>query len=156
MSAPVQCMHRAVLQVMDQQIPGPAGPLTLRLYWPVDAPNLPVLVWFHGATSSLDPKISLGSWNQGAKGAVIMCIAGGGFAFGSLDSHDSICRAYANAFEALVVSVAYRLAPEDPFPAGLEDCYAATCWVISRSQWQRLRSLCPCEVETFEGFSCVA
>ena len=60
-----------------------------------------------------------------------MCPAGGGFAFGSLDSHDSICRAYADAFKALVVSVAYRLAPENPFPAGLEDCYAATSWVKS-------------------------
>ena len=123
-----RCLHHALLQVMDQQIPGPAGPLTLRLYWPVDAPELPVLVWFHGVTSFLAVTMPI-TGCEGCSVCCDMCHAGGGFAFGSLDSHDSICRAYADAFRALVVSVAYRLAPENPFPAGLEDCYAATRWV---------------------------
>ena len=89
------------MQVREQQIPGPAEPIPVRVYRPLAEPNLRTLVWFHG----------------------------GGFAHGSLDSHDSICRAYAKAFEAVVVSVAYRLSPEHPFPAGLDDCYAATAWV---------------------------
>ena len=90
-----------VMQVRELQIPGSGASIPVRIYRPLAWPRLPTLVWFHG----------------------------GGFAHGSLDSHDSICRAYAQAFEAVVVSVAYRLAPEHPFPAGLEDCYAATAWV---------------------------
>jgi acetyl esterase len=54
---------------------------------------------------------------------------GGGFIGGDLDSHDGLCRELASASGALVVSVAYRLAPEAPFPAGLEDAYDATAWL---------------------------
>src|SRR4051812_37844774 len=54
---------------------------------------------------------------------------GGGFIGGDLDSHDRLCRELATASHALVLSVAYRLAPEAPFPAGLEDAYDATAWL---------------------------
>ncbi len=53
---------------------------------------------------------------------------GGGWVFGTLDTHDATCRALANASGSAILSVAYRLAPEDPFPAGLEDCYDALEW----------------------------
>jgi acetyl esterase len=56
---------------------------------------------------------------------------GGGFIGGDLDSHDSLCRELASASQTLVLSVAYRLAPEAPFPAGLEDAYDATAWLAN-------------------------
>ena len=54
---------------------------------------------------------------------------GGGFVVGSLDLYDADCRRIAAEVGAVVVSVDYRLAPEHPFPAPLEDCYAALVWV---------------------------
>jgi acetyl esterase len=90
----------AVDHVEDRTIPGPGGPLRVRVYRPDSAEPLPGLVWFHG----------------------------GGWAVGSLDSHDPVCRYLARTTPCCVVSVDYRLAPEDPFPAGLEDCWTATEW----------------------------
>ncbi len=52
-----------------------------------------------------------------------------GFCFGSISSHDAVARRYATSIPAVVISVDYRLAPEHKFPAGLQDCYAATLWV---------------------------
>jgi acetyl esterase len=53
---------------------------------------------------------------------------GGGFVFCDLDSHDGLCRNLANLIPAVVVSVAYRLAPEDRWPAAAEDVFAVTQW----------------------------
>jgi acetyl esterase len=92
-----------VASMQDITTEGPGDDLTLRLYRPEtnrEGP-LPVLVFLHG----------------------------GGFVIGDLDSHDNICCALANRAECLVVSVEYRLAPEHPFPAALEDTYAALEWV---------------------------
>ncbi len=91
-----------VAEVRDDVIPGPAGPIPVRIYRPLDtsAASAPTVMFFHG-----------GGW--------ILC---------DLDSHDGICRSLANASGCLVVSVDYRLAPEHPFPSGLDDCYAATAW----------------------------
>ncbi|MEH3128343.1 MAG: alpha/beta hydrolase [Mycolicibacterium neoaurum] len=74
-----------------------------RIYWPpVDQhDNLPVIVYYHG----------------------------GGWAIGDLDTHDHVARAHSVGAEAIVVSVDYRLAPEHPFPAGVEDAWAALQWV---------------------------
>jgi acetyl esterase len=55
-------------------------------------------------------------------------IHGGGFFVGNIDMMDGFCDGVAAEFPAVVVSVGYRLAPEDPFPAGVEDCYAALVW----------------------------
>ncbi len=89
-----------VARVQNRTIPGPAGPIPVRLYWPEGNGPHPVLVFFHG----------------------------GGFVICDLDSHDGACRALANGVGCLVMSVDYRLAPEARFPAGPADCYAATCW----------------------------
>ena len=59
----------------------------------------------------------------------VLEIHGGGFMLGSKDMMDPWCDRVAAELGAVVVSTDYRLAPEDPFPAGLEDCYAALCWM---------------------------
>ncbi|WP_121743262.1 alpha/beta hydrolase [Natronorubrum halophilum] len=87
--------------VVDYLIDGPDGDLPVRVYTPDDRGRHPVLLWFHG----------------------------GGWVRGSIDAADGVCRALVNRTGCSVVSVEYRLAPEHPFPAGLEDCYAATEWV---------------------------
>ena len=58
---------------------------------------------------------------------------GGGWMLGSIDSFDTLVRALANASGAIVVSVGYRLAPEAPFPAGLEDCLCAVRWLAANA-----------------------
>ncbi|CAN0257390.1 MAG: alpha/beta hydrolase [Pseudohongiellaceae bacterium] len=85
--------------------PGPGGTLDARLYRPAEEPGLPILVFFHG----------------------------GGFTIGSLDSHDSVCRALSVEAHCLVLSVDYRLAPEHKFPAAVEDAWAATCWAVNNA-----------------------
>ena len=91
-----------VAAVADRSVPGPDGDIPVRVYTPVpgDAPY-PVLAFFHG----------------------------GGFVLGDLESHDAACRALANAAECVVVAADYRRAPEHPFPAAVEDCYAVTEWL---------------------------
>lgn len=96
------------LRVEDRDIPGPAGPVGLRIYWPVSDPcggARPVVVFFHG----------------------------GGFVVGDLDTHDGTARQHAVSADAVVVSVDYRLAPEHPYPAAVEDAWAATTWVIEHA-----------------------
>ncbi len=96
------------LRVEDGSIGGPAGPIPVRVYWPEDdagAGPHPVVVYFHG----------------------------GGFALGDLDTHDATCRQHAVGAGAVVVSVDYRLAPEHPYPAAVEDAWAATCWVAEHA-----------------------
>jgi acetyl esterase len=90
-----------VERVSDLAIDGPGGDLPLRVYHPSPAERLPTLCFFHG-----------GLW-----------------ALGTLDSADGICRRLAQRADRVVVSVDYRLAPEHPFPAGLDDCVAAVKWV---------------------------
>ncbi|OBB59803.1 lipase [Mycobacterium sp. 852013-51886_SCH5428379] len=90
----------------DRVIPGPAGDLGVRIYRPPAAGDRPpVVVYFHG----------------------------GGFAVGDLDTHDGTCREHAVGAAAVVVSVDYRLAPEHPYPAAVEDAWAATQWVADHA-----------------------
>jgi acetyl esterase len=58
---------------------------------------------------------------------------GGGFVAGGLDTHDTVCRELATGAGALVVSVEYRLAPEHPYPAAVEDAIDATAWVVANA-----------------------
>jgi len=64
----------------------------------------------------------------------LVYIHGGGFVAGSLDLYDADCRRIAAEVGAVVFSVDYRLAPEHPFPAGIEDCYATLVWVAENAR----------------------
>ena len=96
-----------VASVADRDIPGPGGPLRIRVYRPAGTTDadrdLPVTVYFHA----------------------------GGFVMGSLESHDSMCRALANGAGSVVVAVDYRRAPEHKFPAAAEDAFATVQWVAA-------------------------
>jgi acetyl esterase len=87
-------------EVRELTVPGAAGQRPARLYRPVGAGPWPTTVFLHG----------------------------GGFVIGDLDTHDQVCRRMCRDAETVVLSVDYRLAPEHPFPAGLEDALAATRW----------------------------
>ncbi|MFZ1908332.1 MAG: alpha/beta hydrolase [Burkholderiales bacterium] len=93
--------------VEDRALPGPGGPLAIRIYTPAEMPGgaSPGLVFFHG----------------------------GGLVAGSLDTHDGLCRQLAAATCCRTVSVGYRLAPEHRFPAAIEDACAATAWVADHA-----------------------
>jgi len=87
--------------VRNFTIDGPAGGIPVRIYTPEGEGPFPVFVYLHG----------------------------GGWVLGNLETHDPTCRALTNATDHVVVSVDYRRAPEHPFPAAPEDCYAAVQWV---------------------------
>ena len=83
-----------------------AGGVPTRLYRPNDQDGLGLLVFFHG----------------------------GGWVLGNLETHDNLCRILANSSGHCVLSVDYRLAPEHPFPAPLEDALAATRWAYANAE----------------------
>lgn len=91
-----------VAEVVDGVIPGPAG-LTYRLYRPASPGPHPIVAYFHG----------------------------GGWVLGDLDSDDPLCRDLCARSDAVVVSVNYRHAPEDRFPAAADDAFAAVQWIAS-------------------------
>lgn len=95
------------LRVENHRIEGPDGPIPIRVYWPPGsaAEPRPVTMFFHG----------------------------GGFALGDLDTHDVTAREHAVEADTLVVSVDYRLAPEHPYPAAVDDVWAATRWVAANA-----------------------
>jgi acetyl esterase len=88
--------------------PGPGGPIPVRAYRPAGCTTqeaLAALMYFHG----------------------------GGWVIGDLDTHDVVCRQLANGARCAVFSVDYRMGPESPFPAAVEDCVAATNWVAGEA-----------------------
>jgi acetyl esterase len=94
--------------VRDLLIPGPAGPIPARHYLPSNgrAAPAPTLVFLHG----------------------------GGGVYGDLDSHDASCRFLCDQARVRVLSVDYRLAPEHPFPAAVDDAYAAYAWAAANAE----------------------
>jgi acetyl esterase len=66
----------------------------------------------------------------GARAGALVWLHGGGWVIGSLESHDPLCRALAAWSGSTVVAVDYRLAPEHPHPAALEDAWTATTWAV--------------------------
>lgn len=91
--------------VTELAIQGPNGPVPLRLYTPAGDAPFPILVFYHG----------------------------GGWVRGSLDAYDGLCRLLATEAGCVVISVDYRRAPEDPFPAGFEDAYRAAEWAATHA-----------------------
>ncbi|WP_343532788.1 alpha/beta hydrolase [Pedobacter sp.] len=73
--------------------------------------------------------------NESKKSSAIIYLHGGWFVSGSFETHDIIVRQLANATGAAVVFVDYRLAPENPFPAGLDDARSATEWIIDNADY---------------------
>src|SRR6478672_9232233 len=98
----VECKE-AIGKIEDRTLPAPAGPLPFRVYTPLNA--------------------------NGESSGGIIYFHGGAWVLGDLDTHDCLCRILANESGCRLVSVDYRLAPEHPFPAAVEDACAATAWI---------------------------
>jgi acetyl esterase len=95
----------AVAEVRDIEVPGPAGRVPVRLYYPSTGKALPLVVYYHG----------------------------GGWVIGDVEIFDRPCRTLANASQCIVASVNYRLSPETKFPGPAEDCYEVTRWLASNA-----------------------
>jgi acetyl esterase len=98
----------AMARVEALEIPGHAGPVPARFYAPTGlSPTIPapLVVYFHG----------------------------GGFVVGGLDTHDGVCRLLAASAGVTVLSIDYRLAPEHPFPAAVEDAWAGFTWATANA-----------------------
>jgi acetyl esterase len=85
----------------DRTIPGPAGDIPVRIYWPLGGKPKGAVVYYHG----------------------------GGHVIGSLETHDRVARNLTHYSGALILSVDYRMGPEDPFPAAVDDSWAALEWM---------------------------
>ncbi|MFD5143749.1 alpha/beta hydrolase [Streptomyces sp. NPDC058401] len=90
----------AVGSVADDTVPGPAGPVPVRIYRPAAPGPAPTVVFFHG----------------------------GGWIVGDLDTHDHVTRRLCRDLGAVVVAVHYRRLPEHAFPAAFDDCLAVARW----------------------------
>jgi acetyl esterase len=100
--------RQPIAALRELMVDGAVGPRPARLYIP---------------TACLGPEPS----------PTLLFIHGGGHALGSLESHDGACRHLAEHAGVQVLSVDYRLAPEHPFPAGVEDCFAAYQWLVKNA-----------------------
>jgi len=96
----------ALARIEDRTCPGPNGPVRVRLYHPKGVGPHPITLYIHG----------------------------GGFVIGSPETTDGICQSLAVGAQSLVISPDYRLAPEAPFPTGLDDCWAALHWTASQAE----------------------
>src|SRR5579859_5061170 len=90
------------LSTEDRMIPGPVRDIPIRIYRPLSEPAHSGLIYYHG----------------------------GGWVLGDLDAYDHVCSLLARTTGSAVISVDYRLAPEHPFPAGLEDVDASLQWIL--------------------------
>jgi len=91
--------------ITDRTVPGPAGEIPVKVFTPKGEGPFPLLVYLHG----------------------------GGWVIGSPATHAKLCAELAEGAGVVVVSVHYRLAPECPAPAGLDDCVAATTWAVEHA-----------------------
>ena len=98
-----------VKKLEDRNIPGPAGDIPVRIYWPDEAGTRGALLYLHG----------------------------GGHVIGSLETHDKICRNLCVGGGVVVVSVDYRMGPEARFPAAVDDSFAALQWLAANAARRR-------------------
>ncbi|MEH7484297.1 alpha/beta hydrolase [Neobacillus drentensis] len=106
MGWPNQDITQTGIQTDFQTIEGENGSIPIRIYSPKEGSNLPAIVYFHG----------------------------GGFFGGSVDTVENPCKAISEKAQAVVISVDYRLAPENLFPAGLTDCFDVVKWVYQNAE----------------------
>lgn len=97
----------------DRRVPGPS-----------DAPEVPIRIY----------RPARHNHDSDSHRPAVLEIHGGGFLMGSIEMMDPWCQQVAATIDAVVASVEYRLAPEDPYPAGLEDCYAALLYIASNAE----------------------
>ncbi len=91
--------------VENRHIPGPAGEIPIRIYRPEGSGPFPIHLHYHG----------------------------GGWVIGDLDTHDADCREICRQAGVVVIAVDYRLAPEHPYPAAVQDCLAAAKWAAENA-----------------------
>ncbi|MEK4274385.1 alpha/beta hydrolase [Paenibacillus sp. FSL R7-0026] len=96
-----------LVNTTSRKIPRDGGEMLVKIYEPVERTNdlLPAMLWIHG----------------------------GGYVLGHPDMDDKLCERFVQTAECIVVSVDYRLAPEHPYPAAIEDCYAGLVWMTEES-----------------------
>ncbi|MED3352691.1 alpha/beta hydrolase [Bacillus thuringiensis] len=96
-----------LVNMTKRMIPGAAGEMLVKIYEPVEKnlDKLPAMLWIHG----------------------------GGYVMGHPDMDDVLCERFVQTAECVVVSVDYRLAPEHPYPAAIEDCYAGLVWMTNEA-----------------------
>jgi len=92
--------------IEDRLIPGPAGEIPIRIYHPEGSGPFPIHLHYHG----------------------------GGWVIGDLETHDADCREICRAAGVTVIAVDYRLAPEHPYPAAVNDCLAAALWASANAE----------------------
>ena len=95
----------SVRRIEDISVPGPDSRIPVRIYTPERDGRLPIMLYFHG----------------------------GGYVKGGIEETDAFCRSLARTTSHVVLSVAYRLAPEHPFPAARDDAFAATAWACEHA-----------------------
>ncbi|WP_320128271.1 alpha/beta hydrolase [uncultured Sphaerochaeta sp.] len=107
-----QMEHLDTVLITTRTIQGPACPLTIRIYEPIDHKEhiLPALFWSHG----------------------------GGYVLGKPEFEDGICERFVQETDCVVVQVNYRLAPEHVYPAAIEDSYAGLKWMVDNSPELRI------------------
>jgi len=102
----IPSVQEPVGEITERTIPGPAGKIPIRIYRPTTEGPHSLIMLFHG----------------------------GGWVIGDLDSEGSTSRGLVNRVNAVLISVDYRMAPENRFPAAPEDCYAATVWAVEHAK----------------------
>ena len=99
---PPELSRESVHKVTDIKVTSQEGhEIPIRLYYPTPSKNLPIIIYYHR----------------------------GGWVFSNIEEADPVCRKLANHLGCIIASVDYRLAPENPFPKPLNDCYDAFCWI---------------------------